>query len=270
MSLRFLLQQRIPRFFVRRHFATSMKEYESLYDVLEVEPGATKTEIREAWLRLTMKYHPDLNKDSEEANEKFIRIKDAYKILNNEESRSKYNDSIGFKHHDPPPDFHHHWTEEGEINSYKATEYWRWDEQRIKDLMSGERLREVNWRDMAPSERYRVLIEEENKRKEEAQTETDDKTPPTSILLMRLSLVLFAVSALTLFSYRVEIIENSEEIKELHKRNEKKSHNIQVGNALVFRQTLTPMQEHYGYFQKIDMDKIREERRRAADIQETS
>ncbi len=30
------------------------------------------------------------------------------------------------------------------------------------------------------------------------------------------------------------------------------------------------MQEHYGYFQRIDMDKIREERRRAADIQETS
>ena len=45
MSLRFLLQQRVPRFFVRRHFATSMKEYESLYDVLEVDPSCTKVRL---------------------------------------------------------------------------------------------------------------------------------------------------------------------------------------------------------------------------------
>jgi len=247
-----------------------MKEYESLYELMEVEPSATKTEIREAWLRLSMQYHPDLNKDSEEAKDKFLRIKDAYKILNNEEERSKYNDQIGFKHHDPPPDFHHHWTREGEVNSYKAAEYWRWDEQRIKDLMSGERLREVNWRDLAPSERYKVLIEEENKRKEESQTETDSETPPTSVLIMRMSMIFLVVSVLTLFSYRVEIIEDMEEIKELHKRNEKKQHNIQVGDTLIFRQALSPMHEHYGYLQRIDMDKVREERRKAAELQETS
>ena len=46
----------------RRLYSTRLKEYDTLYDLLETSPEATKTEIRENWLRLSMQYHPDLNK----------------------------------------------------------------------------------------------------------------------------------------------------------------------------------------------------------------
>ena len=69
-----------------------------------------QTEIREAWLKLSMLYHPDLNKDNESAREKFMEIKEAYTTLINDEKRQAYNNKIGFYHSDPPPDFKREWT----------------------------------------------------------------------------------------------------------------------------------------------------------------
>jgi len=57
-----------------------------------------KTEIREAWLRLSMQYHPDLNQDDEKAAQRFLEIKEAYTELINDEKRKVYNDKIGFYH----------------------------------------------------------------------------------------------------------------------------------------------------------------------------
>merc|ERR1711909_178770 len=81
---------------VFRAMATNLKDYESHYDIMGVTPESTKTEIREAWLRLSMLYHPDLNKENEEATNKFMEIKESYKILINDEKRKAYNDKIGF------------------------------------------------------------------------------------------------------------------------------------------------------------------------------
>ena len=53
-----------------------------------------------------MLYHPDLNKENQEATDKFMEIKESYKILINDEKRKAYNDKIGFHHPDPPPEFH--------------------------------------------------------------------------------------------------------------------------------------------------------------------
>jgi hypothetical protein len=86
--------------------ATELKDFESHYDTLEISPECTKTEIRESWLRLSMLYHPDLNTGDEKATEKFVKIKEAYKLLINDEERKTYNDQIGFYHSDPPPDYH--------------------------------------------------------------------------------------------------------------------------------------------------------------------
>jgi len=113
-----------------------------------------------------MQYHPDLNQ-AEEAKEKFLKIKEAYKILNNDEERSAYNDKIGFHHPDPPPDFRHEWTLQGDKDKVAASLYYmKWDEKRIKELMYCDKLREVNWSDKTPSERYRILIEEERRQRE--------------------------------------------------------------------------------------------------------
>ena len=100
-----------------RGMATELKDYESHYDRLEIHPECTKTEIRcgfgmslsffsiipiitsssiqlwqynfvhiynkyfsfrEAWLRLSMQYHPDLNPDDEKASQRFMEIKESY------------------------------------------------------------------------------------------------------------------------------------------------------------------------------------------------
>ena len=39
--------------------------------------------FREAWLRLSMQYHPDLNPDDEKASQRFMEIKESYKGLRN-------------------------------------------------------------------------------------------------------------------------------------------------------------------------------------------
>ena len=60
---------------------------------------------------------------------------------------------------------------------YKSAYVSRWDEAKIKDLMSSEALREVNWKDKTPSDRYKILMEEERRRQEELDIAADTETP---------------------------------------------------------------------------------------------
>ncbi|XP_012288020.1 dnaJ homolog subfamily C member 30 [Orussus abietinus] len=59
------------------------------YETLEVKRSATQDQIKAAYYKLTMKYHPDRNK-SESAKQKFRDVADAYNILGNYTSRKKY------------------------------------------------------------------------------------------------------------------------------------------------------------------------------------
>ncbi|CAN6862864.1 unnamed protein product [Brassica oleracea] len=61
----------------------------SPYEVLGVSPSATPQDIKRAYRRLALKYHPDVNKEAN-AQEKFLRIKHAYTTLINSESRLNY------------------------------------------------------------------------------------------------------------------------------------------------------------------------------------
>jgi DnaJ family protein A protein 2 len=60
-----------------------------LYNILEVSRNASQEEIKKAYRKLAMKYHPDKNPDAESA-EKFKEISHAYEILTDPESRSIY------------------------------------------------------------------------------------------------------------------------------------------------------------------------------------
>jgi len=62
----------------------------SYYKVLEVTPEATENEIKKAYKKLAMKYHPDKNPDDPDAESKFKEITEAYETLSNLEKRQFY------------------------------------------------------------------------------------------------------------------------------------------------------------------------------------
>lgn len=69
------------------------------YEVLGVSKSATPDELKKAYRKLAIKYHPDRNPDNKEAEEKFKEAAEAYDVLSNPEKRQKY-DQFG---HDMGP-----------------------------------------------------------------------------------------------------------------------------------------------------------------------
>ena len=64
------------------------------YETLGVGKQASADEIKKAYRQLAKKYHPDLNKDNEDAAQKFKEINEAYQVLSDEQKRSQY-DQVG-------------------------------------------------------------------------------------------------------------------------------------------------------------------------------
>ena len=67
-----------------------MEQKRDYYEVLGVSKTATPDEIKKAYRKLAIKYHPDRNPDNKEAEDKFKEAAEAYEVLSNEEKRQKY------------------------------------------------------------------------------------------------------------------------------------------------------------------------------------
>jgi curved DNA-binding protein len=67
---------------------------EDYYKILGVNKNAAKDEIKKAFRKLALKYHPDQNKDNKAAEEQFKKINEAYAVLSDDEKRKQY-DTFG-------------------------------------------------------------------------------------------------------------------------------------------------------------------------------
>ena len=63
---------------------------EDFYNILGVSKNASDSEIKKAYRKLAIKYHPDKNPDDPKAEEKFKQAAEAYEVLGNKEKRAKY------------------------------------------------------------------------------------------------------------------------------------------------------------------------------------
>jgi len=65
------------------------------YEILEVSKDASNEEIKKAFRKLALKYHPDRNPGDKTAEDKFKEINEGYRILSDEDKRKEYDKSIG-------------------------------------------------------------------------------------------------------------------------------------------------------------------------------
>jgi len=60
------------------------------YEVLQVPRGATKEEIKKAYRKKALEYHPDKNPGNKESEEKFKEAAEAYEVLSDENKKARY------------------------------------------------------------------------------------------------------------------------------------------------------------------------------------
>ncbi len=81
-----------------------MADKRDYYEVLGLSKGASEDEIKSAFRKMAMKYHPDRNPGDKSAEEKFKEINEAYSVLSDPEQKQKY-DRFGFDGIDPNAGF---------------------------------------------------------------------------------------------------------------------------------------------------------------------
>ncbi len=69
-------------------------EYKDYYKILGLERSASADEVRKAYRKLAMQYHPDRNPGDKQAEEKFKEINEAYQVLSDQQKRARY-DQLG-------------------------------------------------------------------------------------------------------------------------------------------------------------------------------
>ena len=81
-----------------------MADKRDYYEVLGIQKGASDEEIKKAFRKMAMKYHPDRNQGDKDAEEKFKEVNEAYSVLSDPDKKNKY-DRFGFAGVDPNAGF---------------------------------------------------------------------------------------------------------------------------------------------------------------------
>jgi curved DNA-binding protein len=93
----------------------AQKDY---YEILGLKKGATADEIKKAFRKLAVKYHPDKNPDDKKAEERFKEINEAYAVLSDPQKKSQY-DQFG------SADFHQRFSQEDIFRGFNANDIFR-------------------------------------------------------------------------------------------------------------------------------------------------
>ena len=60
------------------------------YKILGVNKDSTESEIKKSYRKLSKQYHPDLNPDDKESENKFKEVAESYSVLSDKEKKSNY------------------------------------------------------------------------------------------------------------------------------------------------------------------------------------
>ena len=116
-----------------RPYSTNPSQHSKrdLYSRIGVSPHATQAQIKEAYYKLSMKYHPDRNEGSEEAHRQFKEITEAYSVLGQYQSRRRYDKGL-LREYPPPPHVHqfrhgsgHYQSDKTKNSKYDFDEFYR-------------------------------------------------------------------------------------------------------------------------------------------------
>ncbi|XP_065310015.2 uncharacterized protein [Dermacentor albipictus] len=145
-----------------RRFASSAKR--TYYDVLEVSASAKQNEIKAAYYRLSMRYHPDKNKGDRSSNERFQEISTAYDTLSNESLRAQYDEKIGSprmattRHVRKPTTTRRAAPMEGRSQIYNFDEFYR---QHYGDAVKSYQFRKKKYEDFLREEETHIRREKD-------------------------------------------------------------------------------------------------------------
>src|SRR5512142_490264 len=110
-------------------------EYKDYYKILGVPRNATEAEIKSAFRKLALQYHPDRNPGNKQAEEKFKEINEANEVLSDPEKRSRY-DQLG--------DSYSSWQQRGAPGNFNWNEWTnapgggaQWEVGDLNDILGG-------------------------------------------------------------------------------------------------------------------------------------
>lgn len=94
---------------------------ENLYEILGINKTASQEEIKTAYRKLAMKYHPDRNPGDKVAEEKFKNITAAYDVLGDETKRRQYDSMSSYNNQS----YENYWNSNNQQSHYEDP-FWQW------------------------------------------------------------------------------------------------------------------------------------------------